>query len=505
MTLSNRPWLVLSLPLALAGCPGPSEPADAGTDTPSTDAPIGTDTPAEEDVPVLDVPATPDVPDDVPGFDGGMPLPAIVTPDPHAVPASADGHDRFYGVTFAPDSSFYVVGVAADSTDATADFRTVVLHFGADGELDTEFGTDGVFSQNLAVGTSGELARGIGLLSDGSIVVSATIEDTTTPVDPRDRDVALMKVTPAGELDTTFGDAGVLVVDLSEGELDGTTFRADAAYGLSVDPMDRIVVSGERRRDDNPDMDWVVLRVTADGDLDTTFDGDGIFSLDIDGRSARARGVRALASGRIIASGYYDLLVGGAVVPVVFALTDTGALDTTFGGGDGIFTETVLAIQTEAYDVALVGESYVTTGYGRDTGTQNDLISLRLDHDGVRDLTYGADGANGVVQLTEFLFGDNSRALHELPGGGTIHIGAMRSSDSPAASDAAIWVLDADGALDPAFDGDGWRAVPFAAGTVDHFWGVAVDPRGERVVVVGIGGTDPVTDDDGIVYLFPVP
>jgi hypothetical protein len=32
-----------------------------------------------------------------------------------------------------------------------------------------------------------------------------------------------------------------------------------------------------------------------------------------------------------------------------------------------------------------------------------------------------------------------------------------------------------------------------------------VDPRGERVVVVGIGGTDPATDDDGVVYLFDVP
>ena len=44
-----------------------------------------------------------------------------------------------------------------------------------------------------------------------------------------------------------------------------------------------------------------------------------------------------------------------------------------------------------------------------------------------------------------------------------------------------------------------------AGGTVDHFWSVDIDPRGERIVVVGIGGTDPTTDDDALVYLFPVP
>lgn len=497
-----RLWLALST-LALAGCPGPAEPADAGRDA-SEPADAGRDAPTPDDALVdasTDTPVLADVP-----VDGGPPpLPAIVNPDPHVVPASAAGHDRYYGVVFAPDSSFYVVGVAADSTDATADFRTIVVHFGADGELDTDFGTDGVFGHNLAVGTNGELARGIGLSSDGSIVVSATIEDTSTPVDPRDRDVAVMRVTPEGELDTTFGDAGVRVIDLSTGELDGTTFRADAAYGLAIDAMDRVVVSGERRRDGNPDVDWAVVRLTADGDLDPSFDTDGVFSLDIAQRNARARGVRVLPSGDVVASGYYDLMGSGTVVPVVFALTEAGALDPAFGGGDGIYTETVLAIQTEAYDVAIVGDTLVTTGYGRDTGAQNDLISLRLSSAGVRDLTYGPDGANGVVQLTEFTLADNARALHELPGGGTIHVGATRTSDGPVQADAMIWVLDEDGALDPAFDSDGHRAVNFAPGTVDHFWAADVDPRGERVVVVGIGGTDPATDDDGIVYLFPVP
>jgi uncharacterized delta-60 repeat protein len=478
---------------ALAGCPGPT---DAGVDAPAVDGG------AADAPPALDAPPGSDTPADA----GPPPLPAIANPEPHRTPLSADGHDRLYGVVFAPDSSFYVVGVAGDSTDASADFRTVVAHFGADGELEPGFGTDGVAAQNLAVGTNGELARGIVLQSDGSIVVSATIEDTTAPSDPRDRDVALMRLTAAGELDPSFGEGGVRILDLSEGVLDGTTFRADAAYGLAVDAEDRIVLSCERVRDGNSDVDWAVVRLTPDGALDATFDGDGVFSLDLDGRNARARGVRVLPTGDVVLSGYYDVMGSGTIVPVIFALRPDGTLDPAFGGGDGIYTETLLAIQTEAYDVAILDDGrLVSAGYGRDAGTQNDLVAFRLSAAGVRDLTYGPDGAEGLVQLTEFAFADNARALHELPGGGTLHVGATRTSDAPAQADAMIWVLDGDGALDPAFDGDGWRAVNFAPGTVDHFWAADVDPRGERVVVVGIGGTDPAADDDGTVYLFPVP
>ena len=495
----NR-YLLASICL-LAGCPTPA-PIDGGADAPLLGDGGMADAPMLLDTSVADAP---DASIDAAGMDGGMPLPAIVNPDPHTVAASSAGHDRFYGVTFAPDSSFYVVGVAADSTEATADFRTIVVHFDAAGELDPTFGTDGVASVNLAVGTNGELTRGIGLQSDGAIVVSATIE-ATGAADPRDRDIAIARLLPTGALDMTFGDMGVRRVDLSLGELDGTTFRADSAYGLAIDAMDRVVVSAERRRDDNADMDWVVVRLTADGALDTTFATTGIFSMDLEERNARTRGIRVLGSGRIVASGYYDLSGSGTVVPVVFALTSAGILDTTFGGGDGIYTETVLAIQTEAYDVAIVGDQLVTSGYGRDTGSQNDLISLRLNGDGTRDLSYGPEGANGVVQLTSFLFADNARALHELPGGGTIHVGASRTTDTPSPqADAAIWVLDADGALNAAFDGDGFRGVNTAPGTTDHFWAVAVDPRGERVVTVGIGGTDPATDDDGLVYLFEAP
>ncbi len=488
-----------SLLLAVAGC-DPDETTDAGTDAGGTDTPAVDAPEMTDDVPVMMDDAGIDAGEET---DGGVPLPAIVNPLPHTVPASADGNDRFYGVVFGEDSSFYVVGQAAGTTTAS-DWQTIVGHFGADGELDTDFGEGGWYINDLTTGNS-EQARGIALQSDGKIVVSATVDDEDA-TDLRDRDIAVFRLNTDGTLDTTFGEDGVRIADLSAGAVDGTNFRSDAAYGLAIDAMDRIIVSGERiPASPRVDADWAVVRFTADGALDTTFAEGGIFSLDIDESVARGRGVSVLAGppgGLIIVSGYYG---SAPIEPILFALDATGALVTSFGEG-GIYTEAVLDRQAEIYGVAVVGTQLVTTGYGGTSTAEdmdNDLVSLRVNSDGTRDLTYGPDGANGVVQLRDFTFADNARALAALPGNRTVHVGATRSSATEG--DATIWVLDADGALDTSFDDDGSFTANTAPGTTDHFWAVAVDPRGERVVAVGIGGTDPATDDDGLIYLFETP
>lgn len=488
-----------SLLLAVAGCDETETTdagSDAGSDTPTVDAPEMTD-----DTPEGMTDAGTDAGEMT---DGGIPLPAITNPDPHTVAASADGHDRFFGVAFAADSSFYVVGQTASGTTAPIDWQTVVGHFGADGELDTDFGTDGWFTIDLTAGSS-ELARGIALQSDGKIIVSATIDDEDA-TDLRDKDIAVFRLNTDGTLDTTFGVDGVRTHDFGPGAVDGTNFRADAAFGLAIDAMDRIIVSGESiGADPRVDADWAVARFTAAGALDSTFGTDGVFTLDIDESVARGRGVSILTGppgGLIIVSGYYG---SAPIEPILFALDASGALVESFGEG-GIFTEAVLNRQAEIYGVAVVGTQLVTTGYGGTDSAEdadNDLVSLRIDSDGTRDLTYGPEGANGVVQLRDFTFADNARALAALPGNRTVHVGASRSSATEA--DATIWVLDADGALDTTFDTDGAFTANTAPGTVDHFWAVAVDPRGERVVAVGIGGTDPATDDDGLIYLFETP
>lgn len=512
--------LAPSLGLALAGCPGPALTDDAAMSpdafTGSSDA--GTDggmatTDAHRDPDAFaagDAFVEPDAfveadagSDAFVSGDAGPSLPAITDPTPHLVPASADGHDRLYDVVFAPDSSFYVVGVRAAGTDAaTNDFETIVGHFTPSGDLDTSFGTGGWFVSNLAVGLGGEIARSLDLQSDGRIVVAATVEHVAVGADPRDRDVAVFRLDTDGTLDDTFGTGGTVLLDLSDGEAipaPGTGYAADGAWNLVIDGTDRIVVAVQVKRTGATDTDFGLVRLSPNGVLDSTFAGGGLYTRDIENLSASVRDVELLPGGRLAGTGYYTN--AGSVRPVIYVVDDSGDPVTSFGT-DGLYTEIVLTAQTEIYAAALQGDALVTVGYGRELGPDdNDFVSLRVSSTtGVRDLTYGGVGYS---LLSGYDFGDNARDIRVLPDGRSVHVGALRTSSTEA--DAAIVLLSRDGAPDTTFGTAGVMLANLAAGTVDHFWGIDVDPTGTRMVAVGIGGTNPATDDDALVYLSRIP
>jgi uncharacterized delta-60 repeat protein len=430
--------------------------------------------------------------------DAGPILPPITDPTPHLVPASADGHDRLFGVTFAPDSSFYVVGVRAAGTATTDDWETIVGHFTPSGDLDTAFGASGWFVRNLAVGTNGEASRGIALQSDGKIVVVGTAE-AVGAADMRDRDVYVLRLNTNGTLDETFGSMGVRVLNLSTGQVDGTGFSADASWNVVVDAMDRPLLSVAMVRPGGTDTDFGVARLTPNGMLDTTFASDGVSELDIENRSASPREVSVLGDGSIVLGGYYR--GSGGILPLIYRLDSTGAPITTFGTG-GVFNQMILTAQLEVYSVSVQGEYFVTCGYGRELGPDdNDLTSLRVNMmTGTRDLTYGT---SGVGTIPGYDFNDNYRAHRILRDGRNVFAGAHRTSATTA--DAALVVLTRDGLSDTSYGTGGAMLANLADGTVDHFWGLAIDPTGTRMAAVGIGGTTPATDDDALVYLAPTP
>ena len=487
---------------ALSGCP---------TETNTVDAAVTADAPATHDAYAGNDAGSPDafVGNDAAADafltgDAGPTIPPISMPLPHRVAASATGHDRYYGVVFDDESGFYVTGQTQSGTAATDDVRTLVAHFTASGDLDTTFGTGGFFTNNFAVGTNGEVARGIALQSDGKIIVQLTIEHAGA-TDARDRDIAVARLLPNGTLDPSFGTAGVALLDLSEGLLDGTTYRADGGWGVAVDASDRILVSGQMLRSGQLDTDFAIVRLTPSGARDTTFSGDGVFSLDIGETSATVRGVTVAPDGSIYGGGYYTPVGSTVVTAVAYKLDTNGALLPAFGG-DGVYTEAVLAIQTEIYAIGLQGSNLVTSGYGRAMGTTNDFISLRINGaTGVRDTTYGGRGY--ALLDSGWPLGDNARDLVVLPDNRVMLLGQLRGPVTADAAmgdqDAALWMLTPDGQPDTSFDTDGVLTANFG-GFADHFWAGAADPRSGRVVVVGVATAFPVTNDDGAMYLFNI-
>ncbi len=417
-------------------------------------------------------------------------------PTPFAVALSGTGPDQLQSVTAGPNGTFYAAGFVA--TTAAGPKLVTVVKLTTTG-LDPSFGAGGVAKTAIEfAGGAGEID--LAVQPSGKIVVSATVANAIATAD---RDVAVFRLDATGALDATFGDAGVRVIDFNTALDASQSAQRDAARGIALGPGGVIYVSAvQRGLLARTDSDYGVAKLTVDGAVDATFASGGKFSLDFGTPSANAtaRGIRALPGGGVIVAGYASSSISGNTTqPVLFKLTSGGALDSAFGD-NGIFHAPVLTLQTEAYAVALHGGSLVTGGYGRNTGTTNDWVSLRFDATtGVRDTKWG-NAPNGAV-----LFDPSGKALGSacrnaigLPGGKTLLLGSTGPSNTTT-QDAVFAVLDANGVLDTSY-GTGVQVFPLGSGEggSDQFWSGAVS--GTNVLVVGFRGagttqTDQLNDD----------
>ncbi len=464
-----------------------------------------------------------------------------VPPTPFAVSLSAAGHDQLQSVVADPAGGWYAAGFSATDTLAATPKVLTVVKLTATGGLDLAFGGgDGIASitEVSCVGTADEID--IALQPDGvnppKLIVSTTVlAEAVNAADDQDRDIAVVRLNANGTLDTTFATSatvdGVRVQSLNA-SVDGDVVNVgrDGVRGLAVDPSNGLIyVHAYQRAEGNKlppddaepreDTDFVVARFTAGGDLDTLNfgGGDGKHLLDLGMRDATPRSLTVLADGSVVAAGYANSMVPGwttTVQPVIYKLTSAGVLLAAFADG-GVWHQTVLELQTEAYGFSVHGTNLVTAGYGREGGSRNDWISLRFNATtGRRDLEWGGS-ANGAYTFNPSPFADatigsNCRGSTALPGGKTLLFGSTGRTPTAAPpllneQRAVFAILGADGTLDPAYGG---QAHTFELGLNgnDQFYGAAAS--GSSILVVGWqggAGTLPAaTDDESFAILIPL-
>lgn len=418
-----------------------------------------------------------------------------------AAPMSSTEHDRLLAAAFDAQNRLYAAGWLAAGDDQ----MMAVTRFGPDGRVDTAFGTGGVATVNVAKGgKTVELARGVVVQASGKVVVAGPVEhDTAATGDAaKDTDVALARFDPDGRLDPTFGTAGVVRLDLSTGVAEGTAYRSDTSWGLTKLADEKLLVVAAQIGPGagRTDLDFAVVRLTADGVKDTTFGSGGVAVVNAGPNvTDTPRSAIELAGGKVLVSGYAS--IGGVVQTILFRLTPAGALDPTFGT-DGISVRAMLGNVAEAYAVGVLGNGRIITGgYGKDTAEAKvDLISGGFTPDGAVDT---AHGTNGVVRVDVAGDDDRARSLVVLPGGGAVLVGSGKPTGTNL--DAMVVRLTAAGALDPAFGTNGYKLYDLG-GPNDSFFGVALSPDRTMVAAVGYLGREAggsAKDDGAVLWLRP--
>jgi len=262
------------------------------------------------------------------------------------------------------------------------------------------------------------------------------------------------------DLDPSFDGDGRVVTDFSVPEEP----HNEGASDMIVQPDGKIVVGGYAQTGSSTDL--ALARYNTDGSLDSSFDGDGKVTTDIDGGYESVAALSLQSDGKIVVLG------GGSLL----RYNPDGSLDDTFGsaGKADIDFGADLAIQ---HDGKIVVGGSVLDEVNQHSDSPYDFALARYNPDGSLDTSFGEGGE----VVTAGFSVSHVRAL-ELQNDGKIVLAGMFEDDEDY-TDFALARYSPDGSLDDSFSGDG-KMITGLTGGDDIASDVAVQPDG-KIVVAG--------------------
>lgn len=293
-----------------------------------------------------------------------------------------------------------------------------------------------------------------------------------------------------GTLDASFGNGGLRHVNIP---VNGSP-RSNNATGLFVQPDGRIVLGGAAITDGTGPQRMVAVRLTAAGDLDVTFSGDGIAIIDgdpdddgnprfVDGRVAPGPSGGVYLFNGVLSSD--NIGTGWSLA----RLNASGGLVGSFG--DGGLVKRIDLMQGFADIVALGnGRPVVLDDYFDEGGTipNNDWAVRRYLPTGLPDTNFGNGGTRVVGFNLGELWDDYAFVLAQQPDGKLVAAGAAEVGTTSENLDFAVARLTAGGGFDTSFSGDG-RAVIDMGADDDTVRAIAID-HSRRIYLAGVSGGD---------------
>lgn len=237
-----------------------------------------------------------------------------------------------------------------------------------------------------------------------------------------------------GDLDSAFGDAGVAYA---------ATVLGDGPRAVATDAAGRLVAVGDAISGPTASL-FLVARFTPAGELDPTFDGDGLRTVGFSYGGAtnnHATSVAVQPDGKIVVAGYAVDSTGNSNAGAIVRLTSAGTPDPTFDG-DGI---AVLAVggQNHAFHrVVALPIGLLLAGHYDDT-VNDQQISL---------VSYSPTGAlGGFVSFDLFPTLSDRVGSFVLEPNGNLVVAAFATS----LQEVIVTRRLPGGAPDPTFAGDG--------------------------------------------------
>ncbi len=357
------------------------------------------------------------------------------------------------------------IGQATDPTTHVSDLALV--RYNTDGSLDTSFGNGGVVLTPLTTGAGAPTASDVLVDSQGRIVIAGGDGSH----------FELARYTSSGQLDSTFGTAGLVTTAIP-----GTN-SSGVATTVALDAAGNILVGGSAY---STQFGFFapLFRYSANGTLDTSFGLSGMAFADFPTAS-----IDTINSLLVESDG--NILVGGndannANDWALLQFTSAGRPDPTWGTSGAVVTSfgkaqetaTSLAQQPDG-KIVVVGDASTSAAGGFDVA--------RYNPDGTLDATFGTAG----TLTTNFSAGHANALGVAIDANGKIVVGGtVTVTGGGAGTYFALARYLADGTLDSTFGTAGQATTVGTAQNDDKAFDatLALDPSGN--IVLASSGTN---------------
>ena len=329
-----------------------------------------------------------------------------------------------------------------------------LLKYKSDGSLDLNFGNNGLATYTNSTMLNGYLrAEELALDSKGNIYLTG-YEDSLT----NEYDLVVWKFTPTGQIDTTFANEGVFVLD-SVSEADSN--KQDRGESIIVDKEDNIYVTGTSDTNSYSD-DLFVLKLTSNGVLDTTFANKGVIAMhNIAGgdKSDKGKELTLDALGNLYVVGY-STNASSIVNMIILKYLPNGLLDNTFGNGGVVVDPQNVVSRGQTICVDSEGNVFVSGNAGED------MVVLKYTSAGILDENFAIQGRIVETDLAGGSKSNYSNSL-KLDSAGNIYISGYGWGNNGNFA-AVMLKYTSSGVRDTAFGTDGILVQDDAYGGTGH-------------------------------------
>ncbi len=292
------------------------------------------------------------------------------------------GEDYTQAMTVLPNGKIIVAG-GCYLGGSEVDFFAACLT--EDGQLDASFGNNGIAIIPILAGEAEDIAQAIAIQPDGKIILAGSygVPGTT------DTHTALVRLNENGSLDNTFGTNGIA--------FQISTFGDDVANDVTLLEDGSILTTGYA---DVLNQRVIVTKTTPNGFPDVTFGINGIAYYDLNSGSDVGWSIGRHPNGKIMVSGRKGNNPGKTDF-MLMAITETGALDNSFGI-NGVATKNQL-LNDAALDMIFEpsGKIVLAGTSGGSLLGSNDFSICRFNENGTIDATFGTDGVT-VSDIASF-------------------------------------------------------------------------------------------------------